>query len=70
MAPEATSTALPIQTVDEVLSHPQTEAVELLQPTPDGQVKLTGVPLRFDGTRPPLRHIAPPLGADTDKVMG
>jgi len=62
--------AAPIQTVDEVLAHPQTEAVELLQPTADGVVKLTGLPLRFDGDRPPLRWTAPDLGRDTDKVFG
>jgi crotonobetainyl-CoA:carnitine CoA-transferase CaiB-like acyl-CoA transferase len=60
----------PIQSVDEVLAHPQTEAVELLQPSPDGQLKLTGLPLRFDGARPPLRNVAPKLGADTGEVMG
>jgi formyl-CoA transferase len=62
--------AAPIQTVDEVLAHPQTEAVDLLQPTPDGALKLTGLPLSFDGERPPLRHPAPDLGADTDEVLG
>jgi crotonobetainyl-CoA:carnitine CoA-transferase CaiB-like acyl-CoA transferase len=62
--------AAPIQTVDEVLAHPQTEAVDLLQATPDGALKLTGLPLSFDGERPPLRHPAPDLGADTDEVLG
>ena len=59
----------PIQTIDEVIAHPQTEALGMLQPTTEGGPRLTGLPLSFDGERPPLRRTAPELGADTDAIF-
>lgn len=55
----------PMQTVDEVLRHPQTVALGMLQETTDGRFALTGSPLSFDGRRPPLRRPPPALGAET-----
>ncbi len=55
----------PTQTVDEVLAHPQTEALGMAQPAADG-MRLVGLPLSFDGERPPLRNLAPKLGAAND----
>ncbi len=52
-----------LQTVDQVAAHPQTEALGMLQPTPDGVMQLMGVPLSFDGERPPLERAPPALGA-------
>ena len=60
----------PVQTVDEVLAHPQTAAVGLLQESPEDGIMLTGLPVSFDGERPPLRHAAPRLGQDTEDVLG
>jgi crotonobetainyl-CoA:carnitine CoA-transferase CaiB-like acyl-CoA transferase len=57
-------------TVDQALAHPQTKALEILQPTPDGTMSLIGLPLSFDGARPPLRRSPPALGADTDAILG
>ena len=54
-----------LQTVDQVAAHPQTEALGMLQPTPDGVMQLMGVPLSFDGERPPLERAPPALGAHT-----
>jgi len=54
----------PTQTVDEVLAHPQTRALGMLQDAPDGPMRLFGLPLSFDGARPPLRSSPPALGAD------
>jgi crotonobetainyl-CoA:carnitine CoA-transferase CaiB-like acyl-CoA transferase len=56
----------PIQDIAEVLAHPQTEALEIMQKTGDDRMKLTGLPISFDGERPPLRSLAPALGADND----
>jgi len=50
----------PIQHAGEVVTHPQTQALGILQDTGHG-VALTGLPLSFDGERPPLRNIAPEL---------
>ena len=49
----------PAQNIDAVLAHPQTEAVGMLQETGDPNMKLMGLPLSFDGVRPPLRNLAP-----------
>ena len=54
----------PIQDISEVLVHPQTQALNIMQEAGD-TMKLMGLPLSFDGKRPPLRNVAPPLGADT-----
>ena len=50
----------PIQHAGEVIAHPQTQALEMLQDTGMG-LALTGLPISFDGERPPLRNIAPEL---------
>ncbi|WP_374448236.1 CaiB/BaiF CoA transferase family protein [Stella sp.] len=59
----------PTQTIDEVVVHPQTAALGMLQKTPDGRMDIFGLPMSFDGQRPPLRNAAPELGADTDAVL-
>jgi crotonobetainyl-CoA:carnitine CoA-transferase CaiB-like acyl-CoA transferase len=60
----------PMQTVDEVLKHPQTKALGMLQTSPDGDVSLLGLPLSFDGVRPAFRRSAPSLGEHTEEVLG
>lgn len=60
----------PIHTVDEVLAHPQTEALGILQRSPQLDLSLIGMPVSFDGERPAYRRDAPALGADTDAVLG
>jgi crotonobetainyl-CoA:carnitine CoA-transferase CaiB-like acyl-CoA transferase len=60
----------PMLTVEEALAHPQTKALEILQPTPDGKMSLVGLPLSFDGVRPALRRSPPALGADTGTILG
>jgi len=52
----------PVHTVPEAVNHPHVQALGLLQPVPGQDFKLTGVPLSFDGVRPPHRGIAPSLG--------
>jgi crotonobetainyl-CoA:carnitine CoA-transferase CaiB-like acyl-CoA transferase len=56
----------PIQDIAEVLAHPQTAALDIAQETGDESMKLIGLPISFDGERPPLRNLAPRLGADND----
>ncbi len=59
-----------LQTLDQVMDHPQTKALGMLQKAPDGSVSLVGLPLSFDGVRPPLKKKPPELGADTHLVLG
>lgn len=47
----------PIQSIDQVLAHPQTEAIGMAQDTGDPNMKLMGLPFSIDGERPPLRHL-------------
>ena len=49
---------------------PQTEALDIIQETEDGRFKLMGMPLSFDGVRPPQRTGSPELGADNDILFG
>ncbi|MCC6474694.1 MAG: CoA transferase [Burkholderiales bacterium] len=55
----------PIQTLDQVMSHPQTRALEMFLPAPHGTIPLMGLPLSFDGTRPATRKAPPGLGEDS-----
>jgi crotonobetainyl-CoA:carnitine CoA-transferase CaiB-like acyl-CoA transferase len=59
----------PMQSVDEVLAHPQTKALGMLQESPDGRLTIMGLPLSFDGERPPFRRAAPQLGEHTDELL-
>jgi crotonobetainyl-CoA:carnitine CoA-transferase CaiB-like acyl-CoA transferase len=59
----------PMQSVDQMLAHPQTQALGMLQQSPDGRLTLMGLPLSFDGERPPFRRPAPELGEHTDELL-
>ena len=60
----------PLQSIDQVLAHPQTEALDMFQQAPDADLRLMGSPLSFDGKRPQFRSLPPELGADTASIMG
>jgi crotonobetainyl-CoA:carnitine CoA-transferase CaiB-like acyl-CoA transferase len=55
----------PLQTVDQVMSHPQTKALNMVQRSDKESLALAGIPLSFDGVRPRAVGTAPALGADT-----
>lgn len=59
----------PVQQTLEMMDDPQTEALGILQHL-DGGPRLMGMPLSFDGTRPPLERYAPTLGQDNDEIKG
>jgi crotonobetainyl-CoA:carnitine CoA-transferase CaiB-like acyl-CoA transferase len=58
--------AAPIQSVDQVVAAEQTKALGILQKAPDLDLTLVGLPLEFDGHRPPYRFSAPRLGEHND----
>jgi crotonobetainyl-CoA:carnitine CoA-transferase CaiB-like acyl-CoA transferase len=60
----------PMQTIAEVLEHPQTKALGMLQASPQGDITLFGLPLSFDGVRPAFRRPPPVLGAHTGQILG
>ncbi len=62
--------AAPLQSIDQVVKHPQTQALGMLQKAPDADMTLMGLPLSFNGARPPLRNAPPPLGRETQEILG
>src|ERR1700686_894737 len=60
----------PIHTLDQVVSDPQTRALGILQRRSDSELALVGLPLSFDGERPPFTKPAPALGEDNERVPG
>jgi crotonobetainyl-CoA:carnitine CoA-transferase CaiB-like acyl-CoA transferase len=63
----------PIQTLDQVARHPQTEASGIVAPLkhprlPDYRAVLA--PVRWDGERPAAARVAPLLGEHTAEVLG
>lgn len=55
----------PVQTIEQVVSDPQTLALGILQQGPEGAFPTVGLPLTFDGERPSYREAAPTLGQHT-----
>lgn len=51
----------PVNSLADVLADPQTRSLDMIGRAPDG-APAVGLPVRFDGVRPP-RRAAPPLGA-------
>jgi crotonobetainyl-CoA:carnitine CoA-transferase CaiB-like acyl-CoA transferase len=58
--------AAPIENVAQVVASKQTAALGMLQKDPSLDLTLTGLPLEFDGQRPPYRFSAPQLGEHND----
>lgn len=52
----------PVHTVPEAIEHPQVKALNMFQPVPGEDFRLTGLPLSIDGQRPAHRSVAPRLG--------
>jgi crotonobetainyl-CoA:carnitine CoA-transferase CaiB-like acyl-CoA transferase len=61
--------AAPIENVAQVAASPQTAALGILQKAPDLDMTLAGLPLEFDGVRPPYRNSAPTLGEHNDLLV-
>jgi crotonobetainyl-CoA:carnitine CoA-transferase CaiB-like acyl-CoA transferase len=58
----------PIQTVGQVVAHPQTLALDIMRRGADG-LSYIGLPLSFDGVRPGRNEETPALGQDTGAVL-
>ena len=54
----------PVQTIDTVVDHPQTAALDILRGQGDKQNHFFGLPLMFDNIRPDRDEPAPGLGRD------
>ena len=60
----------PVQQTLEMMADPQTEALGILQTAMGGGPRLVGLPLSFDGPRPPIRKSAPTVGQHNDAIKG
>jgi crotonobetainyl-CoA:carnitine CoA-transferase CaiB-like acyl-CoA transferase len=60
----------PINSLPEMLTQPQTEALGMLQPVPGTELPLVGLPLSFNGVRPPIRRAPPKVGEHNDEIFG
>src|SRR5438105_3606083 len=60
----------PINSLDQVVADPQTEALGMIQRRPGSELGLVGLPLSFDGIRPPFAKPAPGLGEDNAAKLG
>ena len=67
---EAGVPCAPVQTVQQMLEHEQTQALDIVQPVPGSSTPLIGLPISFDGLRSQPRSAAPALGADTEALLG
>jgi crotonobetainyl-CoA:carnitine CoA-transferase CaiB-like acyl-CoA transferase len=59
----------PINTLDQVVADAQIQALGIVQKRAGSELALVGLPLSFDGERPPFTKPAPALGEDNGSVL-
>jgi crotonobetainyl-CoA:carnitine CoA-transferase CaiB-like acyl-CoA transferase len=59
----------PINDLRQVEALPQTAALGIMQSAPEVEIEFVGLPLSFDGQRPPIRRRAPNLGEHNAEMM-
>jgi crotonobetainyl-CoA:carnitine CoA-transferase CaiB-like acyl-CoA transferase len=59
----------PIQDLDQVMTEPQTAALGIVEALPGLDLQTIGLPLSFDGERPPVARRAPDLGEHNDETF-
>jgi crotonobetainyl-CoA:carnitine CoA-transferase CaiB-like acyl-CoA transferase len=59
----------PVQDLADVVAEPQTAALGMIEKLPGVELGLIGLPLSFDGERPPMRQRAPRLGEHNDELL-
>jgi len=60
----------PIHTLDQVVADAQVKTLGIIQQRPGSELELVGLPLSFDGARPPFAKPAPALGEDNEAILG
>jgi crotonobetainyl-CoA:carnitine CoA-transferase CaiB-like acyl-CoA transferase len=60
----------PIQDLTAVIAESQTNALGMVNAVPGADLNLVGLPLSFDGERPPMRRRAPSLGEHNREIFG
>ncbi|TWT15159.1 CaiB/BaiF CoA-transferase family protein [Reyranella sp. CPCC 100927] len=60
----------PVNDVAELANSEQMQAVDLMRTLPGSNMKVVGLPISFDGTRPHPRNDSPTLGEHNAEVLG
>jgi crotonobetainyl-CoA:carnitine CoA-transferase CaiB-like acyl-CoA transferase len=58
-----------VQNIAQMVAHPQTEALNLIQDVPGTGMRFFGLPLRFDGQRPQPTSAPPKLGEHQNQIF-
>ena len=58
----------PIHDFQQVVDQPQTRAIGIFQTVPEVDLRIVGLPISFDGVRPPVKGRAPEIGEHTDAI--
>jgi crotonobetainyl-CoA:carnitine CoA-transferase CaiB-like acyl-CoA transferase len=58
----------PVQDLKHAVEEPQAAALGMITEVPDSGLSLIGLPLSFDGERPPMRRRAPELGEHNEEL--
>jgi crotonobetainyl-CoA:carnitine CoA-transferase CaiB-like acyl-CoA transferase len=58
----------PVQDVKHAVAEPQAAALGMIAEVPESGLSLIGLPLSFDGERPPMRQRAPELGEHNEEL--
>jgi len=58
----------PIHDFQQVVDQPQTHAIGIFQTVPEVELRIVGLPISFDGMRPPVKGRAPEIGEHRDAI--
>ena len=59
----------PVQSIEQMAEHPQTQALGLIQPVPGTGMRFVALPLSLDGQRPVSTGPPPTLGEHTESIL-
>jgi len=60
----------PVHNMHEIAAHEQTQAIGMIQQSPDMELRIMGLPISFDGERPQPRRRAPGVGEHNAEIIG
>ena len=61
--------ASPVQNIEQMINHPQTQALGIVQNIPNSDMTFIGLPISFDGQRTKIRTAPPKLGEHTNNYV-
>jgi len=61
--------ASPVQNIEQMINHPQTQALGIVQNIPNSDMAFIGLPISFDGQRTQIRTAPPKLGEHTNNYV-